>query len=66
MTLLYFPPDALPEPKTHASSASLFVPELAASTSVSPSPSPDIELWAMSNGKPTPRPLSWREWKMKL
>ena len=52
MTWLYLPPDALPEPMTHACPASLYVPELAASTAGSPSPSPDIELWAMSNGKP--------------
>lgn len=65
MTWLYIPPGALPEPKTHASSASPSAPEQAGSTLGSPLPSPDIELWAMSNGKPTPQPLSWRGWKMR-
>ena len=65
MTWLYLPPDALPEPETHACSASRFVPAQAGSTSGSPSPSPDIVLWAMSNGKPSPQPLSWRGWKTR-
>ena len=65
MTWLYIPPDALPEPETHAYSASPSAPARAGSTSGLPSPSPDIVLWAMSNGKPTPQPLSWRGWKTR-
>jgi hypothetical protein len=52
MTWLYLPPDALPEPETHAYLASPCAPAQAGSTSGLPSPSPDIVLWAMSNGKP--------------
>jgi hypothetical protein len=62
MTWLYLPPETLPEPETHASSAYPSALAQAVSTSGSPSPCPDIELWAMSNGKPSPRPLSWRGW----
>ncbi|EKE45759.1 hypothetical protein OCGS_0178 [Oceaniovalibus guishaninsula JLT2003] len=65
MTWLYLPPDALPEPETLACSASPCAPAPVASTSGSPSPCPDIELWAMSNGKPTLQPLSWRGWKTR-
>ena len=54
MTWLYLPPDALPEPQTHACSASPSAPAQADLTSGLPSPVPDIVLWAMSNGKPTP------------
>jgi hypothetical protein len=63
MTWLYLPPGALPEPEI--CSASRSVPAQAGSTSGSPSPCPDIELWAMSNGKPTPRPFSWHGWKRR-
>ena len=38
MTWLYIPPDALPEPETHASSASPFAPARMGSISGSPSP----------------------------
>ena len=65
MTWLYIPPDALREPQTHASSASPFAPARAVSTSGLPSPSLDIVLWAMSSGKPSPQPLSWRGWKTR-
>ena len=65
MTWLYIPPEALLEPQTHASSASPSAPAQADSTLGSPSLSPDIVLWAMSNGKPSPQPLSWRGWKMR-
>ncbi len=65
MTWLYLPPDALPETRTHVCSASRFAQAQAASTSGSPSPSLHIELWAMSNGKPSPQPLSWRGWKTR-
>ena len=51
MTWLYFPPEALPEPET--CSASRCAPAQADTTSGLLSPSPDIELWAMSSGKPT-------------
>ena len=59
MTWLYLPQDALPAPQTHACSASPFAPAMASPRS-SP-PAPDIVLWAMSNGKPTPQPTSWRD-----
>ena len=52
MTWLYLPQACLTEQAMHASSASRFAPAPVASTSGSPSPCPDIELWAMSNGKP--------------
>lgn len=65
MTWLYLPQACLTEQATHASSASRSAPAPVASTSGSPSPCPDIELWAMSNGKPTPQPLSWRGWKTR-
>ena len=52
MTWLYLPQACLADQMTHASSASRSVPGLVALTSDSPSPCPDIELWAMSNGKP--------------
>jgi hypothetical protein len=52
MTWLYLPQACLPEPQTHAFTGSLCVPEPGALISASPSPCPDIELWAMSNGKP--------------
>ena len=52
MTWLYLPPDAIPGPMIPASSASPSAPARAGSISGSPSPCPDIELWAMSSGKP--------------
>ncbi len=65
MTWLYLPPGALPEPETPAFSASTSVSALAGSTSGCTLQSPDIVLWAISNGKPSPQPLSWRGWKMR-
>lgn len=65
MTWLYLPPETLPEPETHASSASPSAPAQVGSISGLSSPSPGIVLWAMSNGKPTPQPLSWRGWKTR-
>lgn len=65
MTWLYLPPACLPEPQTHASSACRCVPAQAVSTSGLPSPVPNIELWVTSSGTPSPRPCSWRGWKMR-
>lgn len=65
MTWLYIPPDALPEPETHACTASPSAPAQEGSTSGSLSPSPDIVLWVTSSGTPSPRPLSWRGWKTR-
>ena len=50
----------------HVPSTSLpNVPVPAGSSSDSRSPSPEPELWCTSNGKPTPRPASWRGWKTR-
>ena len=56
MTWLYIPPYT----------TSTFAPEAACSASPSSSPSADgYAPWCTSNGKPTPRPLSWRGWRMR-
>ena len=65
MTWLYIPPRALTPAARRACSAYRSAPAPAGSTPDLSWPNPDTVLWVTSSGTPSPRPSSWRGWRIR-